>query len=405
VEQAFITLENRPASRRKSVVDSQVEGWAKWAKWAMMNKTLYSDAKKTSAIREMFGNTTRYEKQKAATIQHLFLILAAHPEAMVRCLADLVPHPKTQELVFRFVVFCTGRKTESKKCVVNSVMTIFALNLIMINKNNDTALDLDTLPEKEIADLQYAPSTHGLYYKHIFYWMNNESILFAQKDFKGMRGKSFFRIFCNWFYHYLTLFCLHFQLIGSFLAAIKDKFAKTLKVRPDYGKRKSTPVDPLAQAKVRRVFKDGILNPFATSMANSDTDSGYDDLNECLLHKMGTSFGPRSMIEPAAWTVSCFEWGIEDRCEAMMGEKFVRCKGFNGADKTSKLTLANPYQFEMGNYLKMWDLRGNPMNPVNLFFFMMEKHLTPAMEFHGLTDAPLFNSRAVGKELKVHCLI
>jgi len=120
---------------------------------------------------------------------------------------------------------------------------------------------------------------------------------------------------------------------------------------------------------------------------------------------MGTSFGPRSMIEPAAWTVSCFEWGIEDRCEEMMGEKFVCCKGFNGADKTSKLTLANPYQFETGNYLKMWDLCGDPMNPVNLFFFMMDKHLLPAMEFHGLTDAPLFNSRAVGKELKVRSLI
>jgi len=92
----------------------------------MMNKTPYGDVKKTSAIREMFGNTTRYEKQKSATIQRLFLILTAHPEAMVRCLADLVPHPETQESVFWFVVFCTGRKTESKKRVVNSVMTIFA---------------------------------------------------------------------------------------------------------------------------------------------------------------------------------------------------------------------------------------------------------------------------------------
>jgi len=89
----------------------------------------------------------------------------------------------------------------------------------------------------------------------------------------------------------------------------------------------------------------------------------------------------------------------------MMGEKFVCCKGFNGADKTSKLTLANPYQFETGNYLKMWDLRGDPMNPVNLFFFMMDKHLLLAMEFHSLTDAPLFNSPATGKELKVCCLI
>jgi len=97
LEQTFITLESRPTSRRKSVVDSQVKGWAKWA---MMNKTLYGDAKKTSAIREMFGNMTRYEKQKSATIQRLFLILAAHLEAMVRCLADLVPHPETQESVF-----------------------------------------------------------------------------------------------------------------------------------------------------------------------------------------------------------------------------------------------------------------------------------------------------------------
>jgi len=139
----------------------------------MMNKTLYGDAKKTSAILEMFGNTTRHEKQKSATIQRLFVILAVHPEAMVHCLADLVPHPETQESVLRFVMFCTGQKTESKKRVVNSVMTIFAVNLIMINKNNDTTLDLDTLSEKAIADLQCAPSTHGLCYKHIFSWMNN----------------------------------------------------------------------------------------------------------------------------------------------------------------------------------------------------------------------------------------
>jgi len=59
----------------------------------------------------------------------------------------------------------------------------------------------------------------------------------------------------------------------------------------------------------------------------------------------------------------------------------------------------------MGNYLKMWGLRGNPMNPVNLFFFffLIDKHLIP--EFHGLNDVPLFNGRAVGKELNVHCQI
>jgi len=108
-------------------------------------------------------------------------------------------------------------------------MTIFAVNLVMINKNDETTLNLDTLSEKEIVDLQYAPSSHGLFYKHIFSWMINKSILFAQKDFKGMKGKSFFHIFCNSFYQHLTQSYLHFQLTGSFLAAIKDKFAQTLK--------------------------------------------------------------------------------------------------------------------------------------------------------------------------------
>ena len=137
------------------------------------------------------------------------------------------------------------------------------------------------------------------------------------------------------------------------------------------------------------------------SMTNSASNSGYDDLSESLLHEMGTGFGPRSMIEPAAWTTSCFEYGIEDRVEQMIGKRFVRCKGFNGADKTSKITLSNCYQFQTGNYLKMWDVENDPMNMVNLFFFMMDMHLKPAMEFYGLEDVPLFNSRAYAKDLKV----
>ena len=199
----------------------------------------------------------------------------------------------------------------------------------------------------------------------------------------------------------LTISYLQFQRTGSFLAAIKDKFQETLKIRPDYGIRKCAPVDPLAQSKVRRAYKAGVLNPFAMSMTNSASNSGYDDLSESLLHEMGTGFGPRSMIEPAAWTTSCFEYGIEDRVEQMIGKRFVRCKGFNGADKTSKITLSNCYQFQTGNYLKMWDVENDPMNMVNLFFFMMDMHLKPAMEFYGLEDVPLFNSRAYAKDLKV----
>jgi len=216
-----------------------------------------------------------------------------------------------------------------------------------------------------------------------------------------MKGKSFFHIFCNCFHQYLMCSCLLLNCIGSYQAAIKKKFADTLKLRPDYGKRKCAPVDPLAQSKVRKAYGAGVLDPFAMSMSDTGSGSGYDDLCEVLLHEMGTGFGPRSTIEPAAWTVSCFQWGVEDRVESQIGKRFVRCKGFNGADKTSKLTLSNPYQFETGDFLKMWDNKGDPMNIVNLFFFFMENHLQPAMDFHGLTDVPLFNGRAYAKVLKV----
>jgi len=50
----------------------------------------------------------------------------------------------------------------------------------------------------------------------------------------------------------------------------------------------------------------------------------------------------------------------------------------------------------------MWDNRSDPLNVVNLLFLCFDNHLKPAMDFHGLTDAPLFNCRAPQKELRVH---
>lgn len=97
VDQMLVTLESRPVSKAVSTIDAEIEGWAKWA---MMNKNLYGNPMKTAAIRELFATSTRYEKQKASTVQRFFCILAAHPEAMVRSLSDLIPHPETQESVF-----------------------------------------------------------------------------------------------------------------------------------------------------------------------------------------------------------------------------------------------------------------------------------------------------------------
>ena len=111
--------------------------------------------------------------------------------------------------------------------------------------------------------------------------------------------------------------------------------------------------------------------------------------------------GPRGEKEPHAMTYSSFEYGIEDEVPEFIDLRYVRLNGFNGADKTAKLSLTNPYQYETGGFLKMWDNRSDPLNVVNLLFFYFDNHLKPAMDFHGLTDAPLFNRRAPQKELRV----
>jgi len=54
-----------------------------------------------------------------------------------------------------------------------------------------------------------------------------------------------------------------------------------------------------------------------------------------------------------------------------------------------------------GGFFEMWDNRSNPLNVINLLFFCFDNHLKPAMDFHGLTDAPLFNRCAPQKELRV----
>jgi len=111
--------------------------------------------------------------------------------------------------------------------------------------------------------------------------------------------------------------------------------------------------------------------------------------------------GLRGEKEPHAMTYSLFEYGIEDEVPEHIDLRYVHLNGFNGADKTAKLSLTNPYQYETGGFLKMWDNRSDPLNVVNLLFFYFDNHLKPAMDFHGLTDAPLFNRRAPQKELRV----
>ena len=156
-----------------------------------------------------------------------------------------------------------------------------------------------------------------------------------------------------------------------------------------------------AQLKIRAAYNKGVINPFAIDMSDKGLKSGYNDLLPGLCHEIGCSMGPRGEKEPHAMTYSSFEYGVEDEVPDFMDLRYIRLMGFNGADKTQKLSLTNPYQYETGGFLEMWDNRKDPMNVVNLFFFYIENHLKPAMDYHGLTDAPLFNRRAPQKEIRV----
>ena len=172
-------------------------------------------------------------------------------------------------------------------------------------------------------------------------------------------------------------------------------------MRPTYGKRNPSPVDMNAQAKMRDAYTLQVITPFAIDMSDKGSKSGYNDLLPSLCHEIGCSMGPRGEKEPHAMTYSSFEYGIEDDVPEFIDLRYVRLNGFNGADKTAKLSLTNPYQYKTGGFLKMWDNRSDPLNVVNLLFFYFDNHLKPAMDFHGLTDAPLFNRRAPQKELRV----
>jgi len=190
--------------------------------------------------------------------------------------------------------------------------------------------------------------------------------------------------------------------LHSFKAAIKEKFEETLKVRPACGKPKPSPVDMNTQAKMCDAHSQQLITPFAIDMSDKGSKLGCNNRLPSLCHKIGCSMGPPGEKELHAMTYSLFEHGIEDKVPDCVDLRHFRLNGFNDADKTAKLPLENPHQCETGGFLKMWDNRSDPFNIVNLFIFYIENHLKPAMDYHGLTDAPLFNRRAPQKELRVH---
>ena len=211
VTQVFQTLVSQTGhSNVRNGLDEEVNSWARWAQ---MNPNLYGDKETTNRLKKAFATSTDYQKQKKKTMIRFLGILAAHPEARVRALADSVPDPEMDRNTFRFFLLVRGAKSPSKHYVVNSAMTIFAVNLTMFNKNDDSVLDLTKLTAKEKANLQYQPSSFSTFYKHIFSFMKNEGVAFEQSNFTSTEGMSTHpHIFQLSFVLILTRMYLHLSL-------------------------------------------------------------------------------------------------------------------------------------------------------------------------------------------------
>jgi len=157
----FQTLANQTGhSNVRNGLDEEVNDWARWAQ---MNPTLYGKKETTERVKKAFATTTTYQKQKLVTIMRFFGILVAHPEARVRALADTINDPEMDRDTFRFFVLVRGAKSPAKLYVINSVMTIFAVNLTMINKNDESVLDLTkmTLEQKAASTAAKARATRA----------------------------------------------------------------------------------------------------------------------------------------------------------------------------------------------------------------------------------------------------
>ena len=192
IRQVFETLSTQSGHDKvNNGLEDEVNGWARWAQ---MNPFLYGDKETTERLKKAFATSTSYQKQKAATILRFFTILAAHPEARVRALADSLPDSELNKNTFRFFQLVRGAKTTSKQYVVNCAMTIFAVNLTMLNRNDGSVLELSQMTPKQKADAQYQPSSFSTFYKHIFSVMKNEGVAFEQSNFTGIEGMSFVHI-------------------------------------------------------------------------------------------------------------------------------------------------------------------------------------------------------------------
>lgn len=167
-------------------------------------------------MRSSRGTTKAYDQQKASTVSKFHSILGSHPHEKIRSLAEKVPDDESNGEIPKFVQLCRHKSDNDTKVILNALITIFLLNYNTVNKAG-TMVDITGMSAEEIAKLQYKPGTISTTLKQLFAWLHSVGIHFKQADFKDMTG--------------------------SYHAIMKDQFQETLEHRPDYGDRKSAPID------------------------------------------------------------------------------------------------------------------------------------------------------------------
>lgn len=170
----------------------------------------------TAAMRATRGTTDRYDKQKEGTVSRFISILRSHPHPKISALGECVFDEQSNDDLPKLIILCRHKSDNDTKVILNACIIIFLLNLNTLNKEG-VMVDITGMTAEQLAKVQYRPGTLSTTLKQLFAWLHSVGIHFKQAAFKDMTG--------------------------SYHAIMKDKFQTTLELRPDYGDRKSAPID------------------------------------------------------------------------------------------------------------------------------------------------------------------
>jgi hypothetical protein len=363
-----------------------------YAYWARIDENLYNDAETTERINKAYATESSYRRDKEKSIARMYGFLESHPNVKIRELADSLPDPNVIDCQERrFILLTRGLKDENKRELVDRVMTIFAVNMHKLSISKE---QFHKATGKEKADAKYKPGSILTFYKHIFSHLSEKQVNYTLGEFANKKG--------------------------SFHAALKMDYEETLKHRPDYGVRKSAPVDLNAAQKVR----DSRIDPYQRSMIDPQM-SGFDWCMRIIAHSMGEIFMLRGgkevseccydqsvisiiqflltmmFLQPANLMYSDFTLDFQ-KGGPFDGRRFLQLNSFGAAgnaDKTCKLSLGNPYIRDASGYYKIYENPGDKFCLIKLYVYYVTEHLLPAMAHEGKEDHWFFIRRAPQKVL------